>query len=148
MCGVRITTSTRKGLASGIRVPPRGCGDPCSVTPITFDRGAARAAQARHREATRDHAPAFASYEGSGRSTWVEAHAAGRELTLARDLYQVAARVIEHGRGVRLHLDRLLREPDPQRAQSVVLGFHVVDGERRVGNAVIDERLLEGLGGR
>jgi hypothetical protein len=64
---------------------------------------------------------------------------------VARDLDQVAAGVIEHGRGDRLHLERLLCEPDPQRPQSVVLGFDAVDGERRIGNAVIDERLLERL---
>jgi hypothetical protein len=42
---------------------------------------------------------------------------------------QVAARVIEQGYGHRLHLERLLHEPDPQRAHSVVLGLDVVDYE-------------------
>jgi hypothetical protein len=41
-------------------------------------------------------------------------------LSLARDLDQVPAGVVEHGRGDRLHLERLLGELDSQCAQPLV----------------------------
>jgi hypothetical protein len=72
-------------------------------------------------------------------------NAAGRDLSLARDLYQVAARVIEHGRADRLHLEWLKLEPEPQRAQSVVLGLDVVDGKRRIGMPSSTSACLKGL---
>jgi hypothetical protein len=56
---------------------------------------------------------------------------------------RVPARVIEHRRGDRLHLNWLLREPHPQSAQPLVFGVHVIDGKRRVGDAIVDERRLE-----
>jgi hypothetical protein len=51
----------------------------------------------------------------------------GAALSLAGDLDQVATGVIEHGRRDRLHIERLLGEPDSQRAQPLVLRVDVID---------------------
>src|SRR6266540_263667 len=68
-------------------------------------------------------------------------------LPLARDLDQVAARVVEYGGGRRARLDRLLGEPHTKAVKSVELLVDVVDRKGGEGNPVFDERLLEWLGG-
>ena len=45
------------------------------------------------------------------------------------DLDQVAAGVVEHGRGDRAHVQRRLGEHHAQLGQTLVLGVHIVDGE-------------------
>ena len=62
---------------------------------------------------------------------------------LGCDLDQVAARVIEHGGRDRSHVSRRLREAHPVTYHALVLGRHVVHGERRERDAVFHERLLE-----
>jgi hypothetical protein len=81
------------------------------------------------------------------RHAWCERDQTSRPvrpaLSLACDLDQVPACVIEHGGADRLHLQWLLRELHPQSAQPLVFRLHVIDGKRRVGDAIIDERVLE-----
>src|SRR5918992_2410678 len=69
------------------------------------------------------------------------------QLPLARDLDQVAARVVEDGCRHGARFDRLLREPDTPPTKSLELVPNVVDGKRGEGDAVLDERLLERLRG-
>jgi hypothetical protein len=59
------------------------------------------------------------------RRTFIDTALAG----LVSDLDQVAAGVVEHGRGHRAHVDGFLGEAHAEAAQSLVLGLDVVDGE-------------------
>src|SRR5690606_10821596 len=68
-----------------------------------------------------------------------------RSGVLLRDLDQIAAGVVEHGAGHRAHVHRLLGEVHAEGAETLVLGLHVVDGERGERDAVGDQRLLERL---
>jgi hypothetical protein len=64
------------------------------------------------------------------------------------DLNQVAAGVVEDRRGHGPHLRRLLREPNTERREPLELLADIVDGKRREGNSVADERRLERVPGR
>ena len=64
------------------------------------------------------------------------------------DLDQVAAGVVEHRRGHRAHRRRLLGEHDAERPSGGRTRLDVLDRERRVRHAVLDQRRLERPGGR
>src|SRR5919204_4583737 len=81
-------------------------------------------------------------------AAWPERRARARaprrcSLVLARDLDEVAARVVEDSRRHGLHLHGLLGEANAELAESLVLGVDVFDSERRERDAVGHERLLE-----
>src|SRR5918912_1119527 len=63
------------------------------------------------------------------------------------DLNEVAAGVVEDGGGDRTHGGGLLGEADAESAQALELRAHVLYGERREGDTVAHQRLLEGPGG-
>ena len=69
-------------------------------------------------------------------------------VVLGCDLDEVAARVVEHGGRERPHVSRRLPEPHGPTDEALLLSRDVVDRERREGDAVLDERVLERAGFR
>src|SRR3954451_879408 len=67
-----------------------------------------------------------------------------RTSGLPGDLDEVAAGVVEHGRGHRAHVEGLLGEAYAEAAHSFVLGLDVVDGEWGVRDAVDTSASLKG----
>ena len=68
-------------------------------------------------------------------------------LTLSGNLEEIAARVIQNGGCHRSHERRLLRKANAEPAQPFVLTFDVIHCEGGEGDAVLNERGFERLGG-